>query len=98
MCFNLAAPATKMFAGFTYPLRNLKIWFEDLTLIFFVCQVIPPTQEEIEKDAKEEKEGEEKSPSKAKKSKKSFSPAEHLFKYELEETDPDEGEVSQVHL
>jgi len=36
------------------------------------------------------------SPSKSKKSKKSFSPADHLFKYQLEEIDPDEGEVNVV--
>jgi hypothetical protein len=59
-------------------------------LVYF--QIVPPTLEEIEKDAQEEKESEEK----AKKPKKSFSPPEHLFKYELEEVDPDEGEASQV--
>jgi hypothetical protein len=53
--------------------------------------------EEIEKDAAEEKEKEEKdSPSKAKKAKKAFSPPEHLFKYELEEVEPDEGDANQV--
>ena len=59
--------------------------------------MIPPSAEEIEKDLAEEKEKEEKgSPSKSKKPKKAFSPPEHLFKYELEEVEPDEGEVSQV--
>jgi hypothetical protein len=58
---------------------------------------LAPTAEEIEKDLAEEKEKEEKdSPSKTKKPKKSFSPPEHLFKYELEEVDLDEGEVNQV--
>ena len=65
-----------------YQLRNVCVYF----------QVVPPTLEEIEKDAQDEKESEEK----AKKPKKSFSPPEHLFKYELEEVDPDEGEASQV--
>ena len=64
-----------------------------------IIRVIPPTAEEIEKDQAEEKEKEDKdSPSKSKKAKKSFSPPEHLFKYELEEVDPDEGEVNQVCL
>jgi hypothetical protein len=62
-----------------------------------IIRVVPPTLEEMEKDAQEEKESEEKeSPSKSKKAKKSFSPLEHLFKYELEEVDLDEGEVAQV--
>jgi hypothetical protein len=50
---------------------------------------------------KEEKEAEAKekdSPSKSKKSKKSFSPPDHLFKYRLEEVDPDEGEGNVVSL
>ena len=66
-----------------------------------IIRVIAPTAEEIEKDQAEEKEKDEKekdSPSKTKKAKKSFSPPEHLFKYELEEVDLDEGEVNQVCL
>ena len=61
------------------------------------CKVInvkPPTQQEIDKDAEEEREeqlkADSESPSKTKKSKKSFFPPEHLFKYELEEIEPDE--------
>ena len=59
-----------------------------------VINVIPPSQQEIDKDAEEEREEqlkeESESPSKSKKSKKSFFPPEHLFKYELEEIEPDE--------
>jgi len=68
-----------------------------------VVGVIPPTQEEIDKDAELEREEQLKdeegggsgkaassgSPSKAKKAKKSFFPPEHLFKYELEEIEED---------
>ena len=66
-----------------------------------VLKVIPPTQEEIDKDANEELQEEEKnkteggSPTK-KKVKKSFSPPDHLFKYELQETDPDNPEDNPV--
>jgi bromodomain adjacent to zinc finger domain protein 1A len=65
-----------------------------------VLKVIPPTQEEIDKDAEEEREEEkaaskEDSPTK-KKTKKSFFPPEYLFKYELQETDPDDPEANPV--
>jgi len=61
-----------------------------------VLKVLPPSQEEIDKDAEEEREEEEKNkkdsgkdtPSK-KKAKKSFFPPDHLFKYELQEIEPD---------
>ena len=36
------------------------------------------------------------SPSKSKKGKKSFFPPEHLFKYELEEIEPDEQDLAAV--
>ena len=59
-----------------------------------VIHAIPPTQQEIDKDAEDEREEQLKegsdSPSKPKKNKKSFFPPEHLFKYELEEIEPDE--------
>ena len=69
-----------------------------------VLKVIPPTQEEIDKDAEEELLEEEKnikeagsgSPSKKKPVKKSFSPPDHLFKYELQEMDPDNPEDNPV--
>merc|ERR1712020_198002 len=65
-----------------------------------VLKVIPPSQEEIDKDAEEEREEEQKnkkdgSPSK-KKVKKSFFPPDHLFKYELQEMDPDNPEDNPV--
>ena len=68
-----------------------------------VINVIPPSQQEIDKDAEEEREEqlkeESESPSKSKKSKKSFFPPEHLFKYELEEIEPDEDLAAvSVHL
>ena len=65
-----------------------------------VINVIPPTQQEIDKDAEDEREEQLKedteSPSKSKKSKKSFFPPEHLFKYELEEIEPDEQDLAAV--
>jgi bromodomain adjacent to zinc finger domain protein 1A len=57
-----------------------------------VLKVLPPSQEEIDQDAEEEREEEEKngkSPSKKPKAKKSFFPPDHLFKYELQEIEPD---------
>lgn len=67
-----------------------------------VLKVIPPAQEEIDKDAEDEREEEEKnskdgSPSK-KKAKKSFFPPEHLFKYELLEEDPDNPDDNPVRV
>ena len=69
-----------------------------------VMKIIPPTQEEIEKDAAEEQQEEESkkakdndsSPTKGKKAKKSFSPPEHLFKYELLEVEPDNPDDNPV--
>lgn len=70
-----------------------------------VMKVIPPTQEEIDKDAAEEQEEESKkakddkeSPTKNKKAKKSFSPPEHLFKYELLEVEPDNPDNNPVSI
>jgi len=74
-----------------------------------VINVIPPSQQEIDKDAEDEREeqlkeeAEKGSPSKQQKkiSKKSFFPPEHLFKYELEEIEPDEDIAAvsiQSHL
>ena len=62
-----------------------------------IVKVIPPTQEEIDKDAEEQREEEAKneSPSK-KKAKKTFFPPEHLFKYELQEVEPDDPEDNPV--
>ena len=65
-----------------------------------VVKVIPPTQEEIDKDAEEEAKEEENkkedSPTKKGKNKKTFSPPEHLFKYELLEVEPDDPENNPV--
>ena len=62
-----------------------------------VVEVLPPSQDEIDKDAQQERERQLKdeaesstSPSKTKKPKKSFFPPEHLFKYELEEVEDEE--------
>ena len=67
-----------------------------------VINVIPPTQQEIDKDAEDEREEqlkeESESPSKTKKNKKSFFPPEHLFKYELEEIEPDSEELAAVSI
>ena len=67
-----------------------------------VLKVIPPTQEEIDKDAEEDREEEEKaakegSPSK-KKPKKTFFPPDHLFKYELQEVEPDNPDDNPVRI
>lgn len=65
-----------------------------------IVAVVPPTQEEIDKDAQDEREerqrGEDEDSPK-RKSKKSFFPPDHLFKYELEEVEPDDPEVNPVH-
>ena len=68
-----------------------------------LLKVIPPTQEEIDKDAAEEAEEEAKnkkpdgSPTKkAPKVKKTFFPPDHLFKYELQEIEPDNPEDNPV--
>lgn len=60
-----------------------------------ILKVLPPSQEEIDKDLEEERVEESKSPSK-KKPKKTFYPPDHLFKYELIETDPDNPEDNPV--
>ncbi len=61
-----------------------------------VLKVIPPSQDEIDKDAAEEREEEEKASSPKKKPKKTFFPPDHLFKYELQEMDPDNPEDNPV--
>ncbi len=71
-----------------------------------ILRVIPPSPEEIAKDAQEEAEELEKerkeaeakgdSPPKKPKDKKSFSPPDHLFKYEVVEIEPDDPEVNEV--
>ena len=50
-----------------------------------VMKVIPPTQEEIDKDAAEEQE-------------ELFSPPGHLFKYELLEVEPDDPDDNPVSI
>ncbi len=71
-----------------------------------ILRVIPPTQEEVDKDAAEEAEEAEKErkeaaekgePSpKRSKDKKSFSPPDHLFRYEVVEVEPDNPEVNEI--
>ncbi len=71
-----------------------------------ILKVIPPTEEDIAKDAQEEaeelekerKEAEEKgeSPPKKPKEKKTFLPPDHLFRYEVIEVEPDNPEVNEV--
>ena len=69
-----------------------------------VLRVIPPTAEEIQKDKEEEEAerlkengGKEESPkSKEKREKKSFQPLDHLFKYEVEEIEPDNEDANEV--
>ena len=66
-----------------------------------VLKVLPPSQEEIDQDAEEEREEEEKngkSPSKKPKAKKSFFPPDHLFKYELQEIEPDNPDDNPVSI
>jgi bromodomain adjacent to zinc finger domain protein 1A len=65
-----------------------------------VLRAIPPTDEEVAKDAKEEaeelaKEGGE--AVKKAKEKKTFLPPDHLFRYEVEEIEPDNPDVKEVH-
>ena len=66
-----------------------------------ILRVVPPTEEEVKKDADEEAAaaaadggdgGEGSSPGKSgkPKEKKSFSPPDHLFKYEVQEVEPDD--------
>ena len=61
-----------------------------------VLKVVAPSQEEIDKDAEEERMEEGKDGSPKKKNKKTFFPPDHLFKYEVQEMDPDDPEDNPV--
>lgn len=65
-----------------------------------VVGVIPPTEAEIQADKIEEEEERQKDLAAGKtpapKPRKAFSPPEYLFKYELEEIEPDDPEINQV--
>ncbi|XP_059088369.1 bromodomain adjacent to zinc finger domain protein 1A-like [Tigriopus californicus] len=67
-----------------------------------VVGIIPPTEAEIENDRIEEEEERQKDLAAGKtpapKPRKSFSPPEYLFKYELEEIEPDDPEVNQMFV
>ena len=81
-----------------------------------ILRVIPPTQEEIEKNDQEEREAEEeeerkkkeeaaaaggdekKSPKKPKEKKAPFLPHDYLFKYEVQEIDPDDPTSNEKHI
>jgi bromodomain adjacent to zinc finger domain protein 1A len=85
-----------------------------------ILRVIPPTQEEIEKDAQEIKVAEEEeaaeekkkaeaeggkgspskssTPKKPKDKKTPFLPQDYLFKYQVQETEPDDPESTEVRI
>jgi len=64
-----------------------------------IVKVIPPTEEEIAEAVKEaESEEQSEGSPKKDKEKKKFFPHDNLFKYEVEEADPEDEDMVQVYL